>query len=219
MSNLDIYERVRVVPQKAQREIKGGRLNGKTDINPMWRIKTLTAEFGPCGIGWKTAIKNKWLEKGSGEEVAAFVDIELFVKINGEWSDAILGTGGSMFVAKEKGGLYTDDEAFKKAYTDAISVACKALGIGADVYWDKDSSKYDTKGEDDSDKEPETEEELPPIDEAIKMTTPKGSKLCDLTNEQLEQTAKVTNNAALSKAAKAILKHRKEVGANGNSVQ
>lgn len=28
------------------------------------------------------------------------------------------------------------------ALTDAISVACKALGIGADVYWDKDSTKY-----------------------------------------------------------------------------
>jgi hypothetical protein len=29
------------------------------------------------------------------------------------------------------------------ATTDAISVACKQLGIGADVYWDKDGeSKY-----------------------------------------------------------------------------
>ena len=29
------------------------------------------------------------------------------------------------------------------AYTDAISVACKALGIGADVYFEKDAdSKY-----------------------------------------------------------------------------
>lgn len=28
------------------------------------------------------------------------------------------------------------------ALTDAISVACKTLGMGADVYWDKDSTKY-----------------------------------------------------------------------------
>jgi hypothetical protein len=29
------------------------------------------------------------------------------------------------------------------ALTDAISVACKALGIAADVYWEADKSKYD----------------------------------------------------------------------------
>lgn len=28
------------------------------------------------------------------------------------------------------------------AYTDALSVACKALGIGADIYWSKDKTKY-----------------------------------------------------------------------------
>lgn len=28
------------------------------------------------------------------------------------------------------------------ATTDAISVACKQLGIGADIYWDKDKTKY-----------------------------------------------------------------------------
>jgi len=51
--------------------------------------------------------------------------------------------GGSMLIATEKDGKRTDDEAYKKAYTDAQSVACKALGIGADVYWEKDPTKYD----------------------------------------------------------------------------
>jgi hypothetical protein len=70
------------------------------------------------------------------------VDIKLYIKIEGEWSDPIPGTGGSSFVTKEKMGLYTSDECFKMALTDAISVACKALGFGADVYWDKDRTKY-----------------------------------------------------------------------------
>ena len=39
--------------------------------------------------------------------------------------------------------LYLDDDAYKKAYTDAISVAAKALGVGADVYFEKDVTKYD----------------------------------------------------------------------------
>src|SRR5690554_2168579 len=140
--NLDLYNKVRSVPDNAQSEIKGGRLAGKTDINPMWRIKTLTENFGACGFGWRYEIIDKRLEKGANDEVAAFVDINLYIKINGEWSEPIQGTGGSMFVAKEKNGLYTSDECFKMALTDAISVACKALGVGADIYWNKDKTKY-----------------------------------------------------------------------------
>lgn len=143
MSNLDLYNKVRAVPKEAQKEIKGGRLNGKTDINPMWRIKTLTDQFGVCGFGWRTEIVREWLEQGADGEVTANVEINLYIKQGGEWSTAIPGIGGSALIAKEKGGLYTDDDCYKKAYTDAISVACKALGIGADVYFEKDSTKYD----------------------------------------------------------------------------
>ena len=143
MDNLAIYNKYREVPQEATREIKGGRLNGKTDINPMWRIKCLTEQFGPCGIGWYYKPVRKWLEQ-HGDEVAAFVDIELYVKINGEWSMPISGTGGSMFATKEKNGIYVSDECYKMATTDAISVACKQLGFGADVYWQSDRTKYDT---------------------------------------------------------------------------
>lgn len=143
--NLSLYNKVREVPKEAQKPIQGGRLSGKTDINPMWRIKTLTEQFGPVGIGWKYVIRKEWLETGANGETAAFVDIDLYYKHNGEWSEAIPGTGGSSFIAKEAKGLYTDDECFKKALTDAISVSCKALGIGADIYWSEDSTKYTEK--------------------------------------------------------------------------
>lgn len=53
-----------------------------------------------------------------------------------------------MFVESESRGLHTSDECFKMAYTDAISVACKSLGVGADVYWDKDKTKYDKPPQD-----------------------------------------------------------------------
>ena len=152
MENLAIYNAVRSVPDSAKRRIEAGRLKGKTDINPMWRIKALTETFGPCGFGWKYVITDKRLEQGANGEVAAVLDIDLFVKADGVWSDAIPGTGGSAFVAKEKNGPYTSDECFKMALTDAISVACKALGFGADVYWEADRSKYD---------KPESKQEAP----------------------------------------------------------
>jgi hypothetical protein len=153
MSNTDLYERVRKVPDNAKKQISAGRLKGMTDINPMWRIKTLTEEFGVCGIGWKLEIVRSWLDNGSNNEVTANVEIRLYVKVNEQWSDAIPGIGGSKFVSKETGGMYTDDDAYKKAYTDALSVACKALGIGADVYYEKDTTKYSTPQQPDSGKQ------------------------------------------------------------------
>lgn len=142
MENLSIYEAVRQPPQNALKKIQGGRLSGKTDINPMWRIKTLTEQFGVCGIGWYYMINKQWLEEGANGEVAAFCNISLYVKIGDEWSKPIEGTGGSAFTAKEKSGLRSDDDCYKKALTDAISVSCKALGIAADVYWNEDTTKY-----------------------------------------------------------------------------
>ena len=152
MDNLELYSKFREVPKNAQKEIIGGKLKGKTDINPMWRIKKLTEQFGPCGSGWKINVKDMRTLPGANGEVAAFVEIELYVKVNGEWSEPIFGTGGSMLVKKENSSLATNDEAFKMAYTDAISVACKALGMGADIYWDQDRTKYDVSNDDKSPK-------------------------------------------------------------------
>ena len=151
--NLSIYERVRSVPKEAKKEIEAGRLKGKNDINPMWRIKKLTEVFGPVGFGWYTEIMRTWTEASESGEMAVFVDINLFVKKDGEWSKPIYGNGGNRLIANEKkyeNGQqvyipYLDDDAYKKAYTDAISVAAKALGIGADVYFEKDVTKYDSQ--------------------------------------------------------------------------
>lgn len=144
MANLELYNAVREVPKEAQKPIAAGRLKGMTDINPMWRIKVLTEQFGICGIGWYPEMVRNWLETGANGEITANVEIKLYIKQGNEWSKGIPGIGGSKFVAKENSGLYTDDECYKKAYTDAVSVACKALGIGADVYFAKDSTKYDS---------------------------------------------------------------------------
>ncbi len=143
--NLILFEKYAAVPSSAQKEIKGGRLKGMTDINPMWRIQCLTEEFGPIGKGWYYKITNKRIETlDNNNEASAFVDIELYVKYDNEWSMPIVGTGGSSFVTNEKNGLYMSDECFKMALTDAISVCCKAMGIGKDIYWDKDRTKYNT---------------------------------------------------------------------------
>jgi hypothetical protein len=142
---MKFYNECKEVPENARKNILGGRLKGKTEIKPQWRIKKLTELFGPIGFGWKIkTIKEETINCDNGE-IVYFVDIELFIKNNDEWSQGIEGSGGAKIISQEKGGLYVDDEAKKKAKTDAFGKACQMLGIGADVYWDSDTSKYDQK--------------------------------------------------------------------------
>lgn len=141
MNNMELYEKIRQVPIEAQKTINAGRLKGMTDINPMWRIKALTEQFGICGIGWYYECTRQWIEEVENERVAC-VNINLYIKVDGEWSKPIFGTGGSKLSTMERSGLYVSDECYKMATTDAISVACKSLGMGADVYWGADRTKY-----------------------------------------------------------------------------
>lgn len=138
-----VYNQVDKVPQEALKSIGAGRLRGMSDINPMWRIKAMTKAFGPCGIGWRYTIDKQWTEQ-YGNEVKCFCNISLYIKVDGTWSEAIQGTGGSAIVAMERGGAYVNDEAYKMALTDALSVAMKALGVGANIYFSKDAD-YGTK--------------------------------------------------------------------------
>lgn len=159
--NMRIYDAVRFVPEQAKKKITGGRLAGMTDINSMWRIKVLTEQFGPCGVGWYISDVTYWQDRlDKNESVALFCSILLHVKMDGAWSQPIYGIGGNMLVASEKSGPRLDDEAYKKAYTDAISVACKALGVGADVYFEKDVTKY-SEYEDESEQKDQKKDQQP----------------------------------------------------------
>lgn len=136
MEKMSIYELGRSVPPEAQKPFSNGSFSG-TDINPMWRIKKLTEIFGPAGIGWYTEVISERAET-YGSTVMAIVDINLYVKTEEGWSKPIFGTGGNQLVSETRSGIKPSDEGYKKAYTDALSIACKALGIGADIWFSKD---------------------------------------------------------------------------------
>jgi len=156
--NLKLWEQVRAVPSEAKKPIKGGRISGATDINPMWRIKILTEMFGKCGEGWKYEVLDKQIVDAFDGQKACFVDIMLYYRTEtGEWSEGVFGTGGNMFVVKESRGLYINDECYKMSLTDAISVSAKALGIGADVYFEKDKTKYSQREEENQKSKPKEE--------------------------------------------------------------
>lgn len=134
MEKLEIYDKLKSVPDNALKVIGAGRLKGKSDINPQWRYMKLTEIFGPCGIGWKFTIEKQWIESYSNGEIACFVNVLLFFKHGEIWSEGIPGNGGSMFVANEMRGPYVSDECFKMATTDALGTAAKMIGLASDVY-------------------------------------------------------------------------------------
>ena len=142
-NNLEYWNKLSSPPAWARKAIKGGRLNGKTDINPQWRMRAMTELFGPCGEGWKYTIEKLWSEPGADDQIMAMALVTVCWRTESGWSEPIPGIGGSMLVEKEKSGLHTSDEGYKMAVTDGLSVAFKAIGVGADIYQgDEWQSKY-----------------------------------------------------------------------------
>lgn len=143
--NMRIWDAVSQTPPNCTKRIPAGRLRGMTDISPTWRVETLTRMFGPCGLGWKIEVVRSEIVPGAGDEARAFIQLNLYIRDGDHWSEAIPGFGGSSYTTKEKNGVYTDDECYKKAFTDALGSACRLLGFSADIYSSAYGSKYEDR--------------------------------------------------------------------------
>ena len=108
MDKMAIYNAVRSVPENAKKGFNNGSFSG-TDINPMWRIKTLTEQFGACGVGWYYEVVSERCEEHH-DMTMAIVDLNLYIKVDGEWSKPIYGTGGNKLVTTTKSGVRSSDE-------------------------------------------------------------------------------------------------------------
>lgn len=117
---------------------RGGGFSG-TAIKPQWVIRRLTEEFGPCGQGWGMH-GPEFQVVPAGNEVLVFCTIQAWY---GSPENYVWGVGGDKVLAQRSSGGFSDDEAFKKAYTDALMNAFKFIGVGADVHMGLfDDSKY-----------------------------------------------------------------------------
>jgi len=130
----EIYKQLSTPPANALKNISAGRLKGKSDINPQWRYEVMTETFGMCGFGWKYEIVNREFVPASDNQIAVFVDINLFIKQGDKWSEPIPANGGSMFITQERNGLHVSDEGVKMATTDALGTAMKMIGVAANIY-------------------------------------------------------------------------------------
>lgn len=122
---------------------RAGGFSG-TAIKPMWAYRRMTEEFGPAGKGWG-------VEKPTFETVTAGDEILVYCTVEAWWKETedgdrhhVFGVGGDRVLTKRSNGnLFQDDEAFKKAFTDALTNALKLIGVGADVHMGMfDDNKY-----------------------------------------------------------------------------
>ncbi len=106
-----------------------------TASNPTWGILQITEHFGPMGVGWGTNEPHYTTIGDVGAaEVVVFCVLECWYNdIETGTKASIWGVGGNRVVSKRQTGLFVDDDAFKKAFTDALTNAFSRLGLGADI--------------------------------------------------------------------------------------
>ena len=110
----------------------------------------MTKTFGLVGIGWKYEIQKLWTEAGAKQETLAFAQVAVYVRDpeTKEWSEPIVGIGGSKLTNNFSNGLQSNDEGYKMAVTDAFSTSLKMIGVAADIYAGRwDGSKYTEQSE------------------------------------------------------------------------
>lgn len=137
--NLAIWNALGKTDPAATKPFKrGGGFSG-TAVKPMWIVKRLTEQFGPAGVGWG-------VNKPEFQVVEAAGDVLVYCTVSawhGAKDNVLWGVGGDKVAGKNKNGPFSDDEAFKKAFTDAINNAFKSIGVAADIHMGLfDDDKY-----------------------------------------------------------------------------
>lgn len=150
-NNLAIWDKLgKTDPAHTKGFKRGGGFTG-TAIKPIYTEQKMTEQFGPVGTGWGFSEPKFQLVPGENKELLVYCWLTLWYVLDGKRSGDIPGVGGDKVIGYIKANVQynrperweNDDEAFKKAFTDAIGNAMKHLGMSADVHMGLfDDSKY-----------------------------------------------------------------------------
>lgn len=142
MTNLRHWDALgKTDPKHTKPFTRAGGFKG-TATKPIWIEYRLTEHFGPCGIGWGYQ-EPAFTLVPAGEEILVFCTVSAWYRDGENQSAPIYGVGGDKVLVKRQSGVIADDEAYKKAFTDALGNAFKHIGSGADVHMGLfDDSKY-----------------------------------------------------------------------------
>lgn len=137
----------RTDPAHTKQFKRAGGFSG-TALKPIWIVKRLTEQFGPVGIGWGMDHPQFQTVQGHNGEVLVYCTVRCW---HTHPDNTFFGVGGDKVVTyikpneqyKRPERWENDDEAFKKAFTDAVGNAFKFVGVGADIHMGQfEDSKY-----------------------------------------------------------------------------
>jgi len=173
MTNTAIWDALgKTDPKHTKPFNRAGGFKG-TALKPIWIIRRMTEQFGPAGEGWGVNRPEFKVVSADGE-ILVYCTVSVW---HGKPENILWGVGGDKVQAKRQSGSFCDDEAFKKAFTDAVNNALKSLGVGADVHMGQfDDDKYVSAMRDEfSEPAPETPESVRLMVEGLKAATKAGT--------------------------------------------
>ncbi len=154
-----------------------------TAVKPIWQTLRLTEQFGPAGIGWGMD-EPQFQTVNAGEEILVFCTVSIWYHdAASDTRGTVYGVGGDKVMGKNKYGPFTNDEAFKASYTDALSNAMKQIGVAADIHmglFDDDKYVSATKRE--------FEQAAPPPPAAPKQSSANGRALAAQEPQLIDHT-------------------------------
>lgn len=234
MSNMRIWDVLGKTDPSATKTFKrAGGFSG-TAIRPMWANMRMTQQFGPAGVGWGQT-EPKFETITTSEEILVYCTVGLWYMEGDEKRGPVYGVGGDKVLTqifyKDKQGNrvkdeatgrfktypQTDDEAFKKAYTDALGNAMKFVGVGADVHMGQfDDSKYVQSMREEFSAEDKAREEAVRAEvdrqreEAKKLTLPEAAALASQIPPELEWSFNRASGVCICKILDAKLASKKD---------
>lgn len=186
--NLDLWNALsKTDPKHTKPFNRSGGFKG-TAIKPIWIIRQLTDRFGPAGVGWGVNEPQFQVVPADGE-ILVYCTVSAW---HGSPDNVLYGVGGDKVQAKRSSGAFCDDEAFKKAFTDAVNNAFKFIGVGGDIHMGMfEDDKYVTETKADFANQARVSEGLPAEVERMIAEI----QACD-TIEQLTEWQKQNGTAA-----------------------
>lgn len=142
--NTAIWDQVYETDRRYTQAYNAGRFQG-TAIKPMYLYRKATETFGPAGKGWGFQEIQSHRMKADGSDEVCWYSYVLFwwVDAEGVKHEIYQYGGAKMYSINARGQGFLDDEAPKKAITDAVTKCLSYLGFGGDIHMgDKGDSKY-----------------------------------------------------------------------------
>jgi hypothetical protein len=139
--NMRFWKEVCVTDPHHTKGVQKGRKF--TAVDAQYQVQRATEIFGPVGEGWGYQVHYEFTTHDLAPPMEPFVTAYVTV-----WHGDVNNRFGPVcaihpLVARYKSGAQFDDDAPKKAMTDALTKALSHLGFSADVFLGKyDDNKY-----------------------------------------------------------------------------